>query len=432
MAKKKWRYVKTGPLSGHWVYGSSEEDLDNKADTVQQVDINRGVAPEDSSKGFLGSIFSNIGEAFLGEGFSELNLGESLKSWLDSMSGAEMTNAQKQQNEFEANQAQINRDFQSKEAELAFERQVEFYDEYQSIGAQMRQYRENGLNPALLAGGVSPSASGGSSPAAQGSNAYSTALSNNPMALVSFVMQMLGKKAQIDNIKADTDLKQSTSNKTDKETSWIDRLNSQNIKQSEQIISESRSNCQLNTQKVNESAQSVQESIKRMDVMDSTITLNGSLVNLNLSQAQLNMVKSKVENLNAQTIEKILPYVEARQEAEIALTTAKTEEAKFAAEQNMYEANLRMLKGLVEADLIDSGYYDNVIAESGWSVKQAKRNYHWQPINNLCTCFRDVSIGVSALSNASTNSKSESRKSNNDSWVSEAVSEGLPYILEGM
>lgn len=341
---------------------------------------------------------------------------------------------------FNSAEAELNRQFQSKEAEAAFERQREFYDEYQSIGAQVRQYQEAGLNPALLAGGASvgstPSssaASGGaaSSPVASGGSASSSPISAAMSSLPEIAM--IGKHlAEIANIKADTNLKDSIGNKTDIEASWIDRLNSQDIKQSEQIISESRSNCELNSQKVNESAQSVQESIKRMDVMDSTISVNGTLVQLNLSQAQLNMVKSKVENLNAQTIEKILPYVEARQEAEIALTTAKTEEAKFAAEQNMYEANLRMLKGLVEADLIDQGYYDNVITESGWSVKQAKRNYHWQPINNLCTCFRDVSIGVSALSNSSTRSKSEDRKSKKDSWLSEAVSEGLPYILEGM
>ena len=278
---------------------------------------------------------------------------------------------------FNSAEAALNRDFQSKEAEAAFERQRDFYEQYQSIGAQVQQYKESGLNPALLAGGVSVGSTP-SSPVPSGSSASSSAAHVSPIsaALSSLPeIAMIGKQlAEIRNINADTDLKDSIGEKTEKETSWIDRLNSQNIKQSEQVISESRSNCELNAQKVNESAQSVQESIKRMDVMDSQITVNGSVIQLNLSSSQLNMIKSKVENLNASTIEKILPYVKARQEAEIALTNAKTEEAKFSAEQNMYEANLRMLKGLVEADLIDKGYYDNILSESGWSVKQAKRS----------------------------------------------------------
>lgn len=277
MAKKKWRYVKTGPLSGYWVYGSSDEELDNKADTVQQVDTNRGVAPEDSSKGFLGSIFSNIGEALLGEGFSELNLGESLKSWLDSMSGAELTNAQKQQNDFEANQAQINRDFQSKEAELAFERQIDFYEEYQSIGAQMRQYRENGLNPALLAGGVSPSASGGSSPAAQGSAAHSSSVSSNPMALVSFVMQLLGKKVEIDNMKKQ-------GQKIDAETQNIKegtKLTTQQVVESVARVN----NLDANTLKVADERAKIAKDIA---VSDADIALKEQQVATLISQSVLN------------------------------------------------------------------------------------------------------------------------------------------------
>lgn len=73
--------------------------------------------------------------------------------------------------------------------------------------------------------------------------------------------------------------------------------------------------------------------------------------------------------MNAKQIEMLLPYIQARQEAEIALTNAKTDEAKYSAESAMYDANLKMLKSLVDAKLIDSSYYDSVIDQAHWDAK---------------------------------------------------------------
>lgn len=358
--------------------------------------------------GLVGSLLNGFGESIFGEGFGDLNLGQSLKSWLDSMSGADLTNAQKAMNDYNSSEAEkqrdfasseaaIQRDFASKEAELAYDRQTQFYDKYQSIGAQIRQYKENGLNPALLAGGVSvgstPSSPAASSSVPSSSAAASSSPSSNPMALVSFIMQLAGIKSQIDKTKAETaNIK--------KETSWIDDINTTNVDNLRSMILERQSNIEKNSAEVDQISQSIAESIKRCSVMDSQIRVNDSVVDVNLSQSQLNEVKSHVENLNSQSIQKMLPYIEARQEAEIALTNAKTTESKFMAEQLMYEANLKMLKGLVEADLISKGYYDSVIEQAGWDVRQAKRNYKWTPVNNLCTCFRDVCIGASSIAGA--------------------------------
>lgn len=303
---------------------------------------------------------------------------------------------------FNASEAQKNRDFQAAEAEAAFEREREFYEQYQSIGAQVRQYREAGLNPALMAGGASPGASTPSSAPAAGSAASSSpvsaaAASSSPVSAAMAALPevaMIGKQiAEIQNIRANTA-------KTEKETSWIDDINTSNVDNLRSMISERKSNIERNSAEVNQISQSIAESVKRCSVMDSQIRVNDSLVDVNLSQSQLNEVKAHVENLNAKSIEKMLPYIQARQEAEIALTSAKTQESKFMAEQLMYEANLKMLKGLVEANLISEGYYDNIIEESGWDVRQAKRNYKWTPVNNLCTCFRDLCIGATSLAGA--------------------------------
>lgn len=82
--------------------------------------------------------------------------------------------------DFQSAEAQKNREFQAAEAEAAFAREEEFYNQYQSIGAQMRQYREAGLNPALLAGGVSVGSTP-SSPAAAGSTPSGATASSSPL-----------------------------------------------------------------------------------------------------------------------------------------------------------------------------------------------------------------------------------------------------------
>lgn len=303
---------------------------------------------------------------------------------------------------FNASEAQKNRDFQAAEAEAAFEREREFYEQYQSIGAQVRQYKESGLNPVLLAGGVSAGSATPSSAPAAGSPASSTPLSassagSSPVSAAMAALPevaMIGRQiAEIQNIRANT-------KKTEKETSWIDDINTTNVDNLRSMIAERKSNIEKNSSQINEISQSIAESVKRCSVLDSQIRVNDSIVDVNLSQSQLNEVKAHVENLNAESIEKMLPYIQARQEAEIALTTAKTTESRFMAEQLMYEANLKMLKGLVEADLISGGYYDNLVEESGWDAKQAKRNYKWTPVNNLCTCFRDLCIGATSLAGA--------------------------------
>lgn len=131
---------------------------------------------------------------------------------------------------FNASEAALNRQFQSKEAEAAFEREREFYEQYQSIGAQVRQYKEAGLNPALLAGGVSVGSTP-SSPSAAGSAATSGvtssgaisagSASSSPIAAAMSALPeiaMIGKHmAEIANIKADTKQKEESTKKTAQE-----------------------------------------------------------------------------------------------------------------------------------------------------------------------------------------------------------------------
>lgn len=285
------------------------------------------------------------------------------------------------------------RDWSSKEAELAYERQLEYFDSKLSPSAQVQQYKDAGLNPALMfSKGASTTSSSAPQASAIGSSNGSVA-TFQPMHVFSMleaVMSIQRQKAEINKINAET-------SQVSKETSWIDAYNTASIDSMRANINKVRSDIDVNKSLVDKNIQDVMESMSRISVNESTIQVNGALVDLHGSQQVLNECRSAVERLNAQTIKEMLPYVQARQEAEIALTNAKTEEARFSAEDKMYDANLKYLRALVDAKLIDSSYYDSVIDQAHWSVKAKKREYKWQPINDICHNLSMLMIGAGSI-----------------------------------
>lgn len=336
-----------------------------------------------------------------------------ISSWWKKMTGAGTTTAQKEANDFssreaainrewQSSEAEVNRRFQAKQAEEAYQRQVDFYNTYQSPSAMVQQYKDAGLNPALMAGGSVGQTSVPSSSAPSGSMPSGSAPSGHvdsgdPSGVLSFIMNLMGfrsklmrQNAETANINADTAQKE-------KETSWIDSYNTTNIESMRAGIDKVRSDIQVNSSVIDKNLQDIKESIKRVDLHDSTIKVNNALVDLHGSQKVLNETRTIVENLNAKQIEALLPYIQSRQEAEIALTNAKTEEAKHSAESLMYDANLKMLKSLVDSKLIDSSYYDSVIDQAHWDAKYKKREYKWKPINDICHNVSMLAIGAGSV-----------------------------------
>ena len=86
-------------------------------------------------------LFRNIGKGLGG-------LWKGVESLWNRITGRGQTNAERAAQDFSAQQAQINRDFQSAEAQKARQWQEDFYTQYQSPQAQVRQYQDAGLNPA--------------------------------------------------------------------------------------------------------------------------------------------------------------------------------------------------------------------------------------------------------------------------------------------
>lgn len=332
-------------------------------------------------------------------------LGNLFAKWF----GTSTTSQQDELNEFASNEAQTQRDwesteanktrqFQAEQAQLDYDRQVDFYENYQSIGAQIRQYKENGLNPSLLAGGVSPSSSApsASAPSAgvpSGGTASATSPMSSPMGLAGFlgeILNLVKLRSDIDYTKSRTRKNHSDADHTDKAVKWFDLIQGANIDEIRQRIQESKQN-------VNESFQRIKESLSRIDVNNNTIQVGNARISLMGTEEELNRTKSCLNRLDAQKAQLLMPYVQSRAEAEYALLNAQTDEARMSAERQMYDANVSMLKGMVEADLIDKGYYDSLVESQEWKTAQSKRDYKWSPINDVCSNISKICVGVGSV-----------------------------------
>lgn len=335
------------------------------------------------------------------------------KGWLSSLwnkwTGAGTTGQQDALNNFEASQAQANRDwqsveadknrrFQAEQAQLDYDRQVEFYEQYQSIGAQMRQYKEAGLNPALLADGVQPSSSApsGSAPTGSiptGSSAHATSPMSSPSGFAGFmgqILNLLKLRSEIDVNKSVSRRNIADATKTDKETSWIDVLSGMDVAESQQSIKES-------SQRIDQMLVDMRKTQSDIDVNNKTLEIGDARISLMGSQEDLNATQSILNKLKANEMVLLMPYVQARAEAQIALDTAKTAEARASAERQIYEANVSMLQGMKEADLIDQGYYDNLVEKSYWEGKNEKRTFKWKPVNDVCSNISKICLGIGSL-----------------------------------
>lgn len=122
-----------------------------------------------------------------------------LSSLYNRFTGVGLTGAQNEANQFNAEQAQIQRDWETEMSNTAMQRQV-------------TDMQKAGLNPALMYGGAG--SSGASTPS--GASASSVA-PDSGLDPVSAIMDMALLKAQVENIKADTMEKQSNANRSDAE-----------------------------------------------------------------------------------------------------------------------------------------------------------------------------------------------------------------------
>lgn len=209
-------------------------------------------------------------------------------------------------------QAELNRHFQSAEADKAREWQEAIYNRYESPYAMVRQYLDAGLNPALMYG----SASSGSMPSTSvpsGSMASAPSMQmpdfSGLLSIAESMLNLSRTEAEIKNIKSVTE-------KTEQETSNLlttQELIDSNIKLNNITVDKVRSEIDNNRATLKEIASridlnTIDYALKnyQIDEIQSKIRLNTHQSELILSQIGLNSdqmdkIKAEIGNLIADT-----------------------------------------------------------------------------------------------------------------------------------
>ena len=294
--------------------------------------------------------------------------------------------------DWQSSEASTQRDWSSQEAERARDWNEEMYAKYNSLSGKIAQAEQAGVNPmfAITGNAVSPASPSASAPS--GASAGSVANPSNPSSRLTGMVDMMAgilnaqrTKQDIATQKAQENLYNAEAERARRETFWMDPMN-------EAVI--------------NEKMQAIKESISRISVNDSTINVNDSVIRLNGTESALNITKQAVENLNVEKARLLLPYVQAREEAEIYLSDASARNQTslsfknaFEAEKAIYDANISMLNVLKDQKLIDAGYYDDLIKLAEYEAKGAKRDYKWKPINDVCSNLSDILSGLGVFAN---------------------------------
>lgn len=313
------------------------------------------------------------------------SFGKGILNWFKSKTGQELSNAQREANMFNAAEAQKARDFN-----------LQMYQDYESPKAMMEQYRQAGLNPALMYEGYTPAAVSSNATASSVAPTSETNILTDGiqaiLGMVSAKQQIDLQKAQIKSINADTEGKE------------IDNANKQrmydieyNLKDVD--IQKAQSEIKKNTAEVDKIAQDIKESVSRVNVNNKQIEIGDSTIELQGSQKELNETKAIVEKLNADTIAAMLPYVQRVQEANLRLSEANTQKAWAEADRELALAENLMLKSMAENKLIDAGYYEEMALKQRRERKAITAN---ATVGNICNVIGTVSKSVSDITGSFT------------------------------
>lgn len=187
-----------------------------------------GKAVSNVASGFVDSLGGGLAGSAIGMVDNYFQNKQNEKNWQKQTSWQEKMT--KQQNEFNANEALLNRQFNASEAEKsrqfnaseaekAHQRNIAMFNmenQYNSPKAQLQRMREAGMNPALMNGGSLVAASASPAPAASGSSASGSSASGsapasptlqNPLSIAQY--RLMNEQAQslaLDNREKRNDL----------------------------------------------------------------------------------------------------------------------------------------------------------------------------------------------------------------------------------
>lgn len=247
-----------------------------------------------------------------------------------SISGSGLTTSEIQQNEFNAEQADLARQFNAEQAAIQRNWQTEM--DNTKVQRSVADMQAAGVNPAMMMGGSGVTAGTPSGAAASGPAASGSGGSRNGAAGLSALMDlaMIGQRfkesnAQIQLIKAEKNKVESEGKNIDKQNEWYDQV-------TQNAIDEAQSRIHKNYE------EAATEDSKRANYAADTM----------------------LKNANEEKIRTILPY-------EVEYTEAQTYAAKVAAMRDAVHA-------AYEQGLIDSGYIQASVREMNASASDHEQH----------------------------------------------------------
>lgn len=322
--------------------------------------------------------------------------------------GDSFNNTQLAEMQYNHDEAQLNRQWEE-----------DMYRKYQSPEAQMRQYDNAGLNRALAYnGGVDINGpSGGSAASADVATSGETPVSGfqSAMGVMSTVMEMLlGGSNLATSLKSISNQSKSIQNEIDKTAhdNALTDANTESVKveTNNKILDGELKKIDLAYKRqfydldIEEQRERIANLKKQGQKILSDISVNNSVIELNGAQIDLTHgLKDKAEkecalitsqtlltNLEVEKIQKVMPYIEAKERAELALTYATTEQQKAAAQKELAQAGEAVMAAAREQKIIDSGYYDERVKSMKADRKMAIANCI---VGNICDVAK-TAVGV--------------------------------------
>lgn len=299
-------------------------------------------------------------------------VGKGIASLWNKATGSDLTSAERQTMDWNASQAAENRSFQSAEAEKARQWQEDYYNQYESPQARIRQYEDAGLNPALLYGSQLGSGSAPSTAVPSGDSASVGLPSSGAGDLLSFIGQMMSMKSLInknnadaDNAAADAENKRADTGLKNLQKEWNPMLFQSEVHKNEANAANLLAGVKVAEEQVN-------KLIADQNFIGSQINLNEQQAQLILQQCSKTAIEAANERLKSAGIKANNRLIAQQIYTEIAKTAlTEAEEYLTNAKINETNANTALVSQKAISESVEAAIrqkYGVTMNANGWAL----------------------------------------------------------------